>query len=575
MILAAALIVILAMGLIVALGLREVDVPAMNPVTPAFDAAPAMEYAKTLATGYPDRVTGSPQAARAAEYLRAEFQRLGYRVTGDVFSVMLGGHVVEGDNVIAELKGEIPESVGVIAHYDAPRTSHEAAEDNAAGVGVLLELARALRTEPHRRGLVFVATDAAEWGMLGARDLRGFFRARDTLAVISIDGLTQGQSLGVTMDCEGQRHGYTPLWLREMVIRAGDLQGVSVEGPSPSTAWMERALEVSAHDQGPLLSAGIPAVNLSTISQDRAEARRRYHSVDDVFANFEPRTFKMVGDTVEQAVAALVSLEPPPPPQVAYLRLNRGRWLDRTTLEWLQTLGLLPFVLACSLAVLNLDHDDLPRAGWSYVRPAFYMAPSLAAYVALHLLTSAGVLPRYQLYPATPRDPFLDIVPLLIVLPLLGAVAFSYLVLLMLRSLTRNRPGTFYAAKRILCLWTFLFVIAAFYLDPFAMWFFVGPFAYAAILLQPPSNAPARVTNGVLLLAAAAPFVGLLAYFGHRIFLGWRILWYLLLQIAYGVWTVPAVMVAIAAVTIWVQMFYRSVLAPNARPGRSVTARAA
>lgn len=138
MVLAATLLLIPLMGLVVALGVRTVQPPAMNRVTPAFDPASAMEYARTLAIDYPDRVTGSAQATRAAEFLRSEFEKLGYRASGDLFNVWLAGQRVEGDNVIAELKGDIPESVAVIAHYDGQRTSHQAAEDNASGVGVML-----------------------------------------------------------------------------------------------------------------------------------------------------------------------------------------------------------------------------------------------------------------------------------------------------------------------------------------------------------------------------------------------------------------------------------------------------
>jgi len=560
MVLAATLLLIPLMGLVVAFGIRTVQPPAMDRMTPAFNPASAMEYARTLAIDYPDRVTGSAQAGRAAEYLRSEFQKLGYRVSGDMFSIWLAGHRVVGDSVIAELKGEIPESVAVIAHYDGQRTSHQAAEDNASGVGVMLELARAMRSAPRRRGLIFVATDAEEWGMLGARDLRGFFRARGTLAVISIDYLTRGPSLGIAMGCEGQRRGYTPLWLRELVGRAGAVQGVQVEGSSPLQSWMERAVEVSAQDQGPLLTAGIPAINLSTISPDVSGVRARYHTFDDVFTGFDPATFKMVGDTVEQAVTTLNFLEPPPPPEVKYLLLTRGRWLDRTTLEWLQTLGLLPFVLACALAVLNFEHDRLPHPGWSYLRPAFYLIPLLGGLAALHALTSTGVLPRYELYPATPKDPFLYSIPARMAAPLAGAVLAGYVLLRVLRRFLPPAPGDFAASKRILCVWTFVIAIWALYLDPFAMWLFLGPLFYAVILLQRPSNLPARVSNALVLAAAAAPFVGLLYYFGQQIYLGWRILWYVVLQTAYGVWSTPAVLLVMLAVVVWTRLFYLTVL---------------
>jgi Zn-dependent M28 family amino/carboxypeptidase len=72
-----------------------------------------------------------------------------------------------GANVLASLRGEVDRWILVAAHYDhlgrsGLRTYH-GADDNAAAVGILLEVARALRRGPPKgRGVLFAAFDGEE-----------------------------------------------------------------------------------------------------------------------------------------------------------------------------------------------------------------------------------------------------------------------------------------------------------------------------------------------------------------------------------------------------------------------------
>jgi hypothetical protein len=553
-------LVLIAMVVLVVHDLRHYTLPDMARISPQFDASAAMENTRVLAEQYPDRVTGTLAAGRAADYLSSTFQKLGYRVSTDFFAMWLAGRRVEGQNVIAELPSEVPERVAVIAHYDGQFTSHQAAEDNASGVGTLLELARVLRSTPHYRGLIFVATDAEEWGMIGARSLRGFFDSRQTLAVISIDYLTTGRSTGLAIDCEGQKAGYTPLWLRETLKQSGILQGVSVRGPAPFLEWVERSVEVSAQDQGPLLRVGIPAINVSTVAADAAAASVRYHTTKDVFENFDPATFQMTGATIEQAVSYLDTMKPSPVRESRYLGLGGNKWLDRATVEWVQTLGLLPFMVACVLAGLSFQEDHLPRILWRYLRPGIYVLPLIAGLVALHVLTSAGLLKRYELYPATPKDPFLYTIPLRVAVPLLGVLLAGYIIVGILKRYIPQAPDRFAPLKRIFCVWMYVIVVGALYLSPYGLWLFLGPLAYAFVLLQSPSSLSHRLVNAALLLLGVLPFIGALYFFGQQIFLGWRILWYLVLQTAYGVWSTAAAVLFLLAIVIWFQIVLMAVL---------------
>jgi peptidase M28-like protein len=628
--LVAMLVAALAIALVVHFGQQSI-LPSRVGFKIPFDGQAAVDYTRILAEDYPDRVTGSPGARRAADYLRSEFTRLGYHVTDDRFTMWLAGREVQGDNVIAEVPGQEPESVAVLAHYDSQTTAHQAAEDNASGVGVLLELARELRPSMassgavidgfggYRRGLLLVATDAEEWGMIGARHLAGYLKSHHTVAAISIDYLNQGRAPALGIDCMGQGSGYTPLWLREAVIAAGRTQGVTVVGPTRSWEFIERAIEVSAQDQGPLVRAGIPAVNISTLTKEYAASRARYHTTEDVFQNFDPESFRMLGATVvatqEYYLDSVATSDTRLPIQrtshtltdrlvdwlfdwwsgcvtqaqrlansagpvgMDYWQISPTAYLPGGIVRLIFILGIAPVLLGGVFAGVNFALGRvLPAHGppgprprpsrWVLVRPLVYLIPGLLALIALYALTAANILPRYELYPATPKDPFLYRLPPGVVVTLAIALAAGYAILRFVRARI-PRPPSFATTKQVLYLWLCVVVIAAFVLNPFAMALYLALFAYGARWLHPPRNRRSRIINAVTLTLGALPFVALLYSFGKEIFLGPRILWYMVLQTAYGVWSPWAAITFLMAAALWIQFLRACVLAKFTMPTAS------
>jgi len=122
-------------------------------------------------------------------------------------------------------------------------------------------------------------------------------------------------------------------------------------------------------------------------------------------------------------------------------------------------------------------------------------------------------------------------------------------------------PVPFAVKKSILFIWAAMVALLGFFNNPYAMWLLLGPFAYAAALLPPPHGVTRRGVNAALLIAAAAPFVALLYSFGRELDLGGRIVWYFVLQTAYGVWSPVAVSLFLLALVLEVQLFWISVLA--------------
>jgi len=143
------------------------------------------------------RPAGSAVEAQAGRIVAGRFRALGYRVLVQPFPLPRGG---ASRNVVALSPG--PVRAVVVAHLDGVEEG-PGANDNASGVAVLLELARALRGE---RGLLLAALGAEERVETGsrihlgsARLLRGLSAAgrRRIRLAVSLDMVGVGSRLHV------------------------------------------------------------------------------------------------------------------------------------------------------------------------------------------------------------------------------------------------------------------------------------------------------------------------------------------------------------------------------------------
>src|SRR5437867_3291776 len=107
------------------------------------------------------RHAGSPGAAAAAQYLVGKFKESGFDVQLQDFG---GGR----RNVVAKA-GNAERHILIGAHYDGQGPGMPSASDNAAGVAVMLEVARELKSKELPVSLVAVAFDDEEQGLNGSR----------------------------------------------------------------------------------------------------------------------------------------------------------------------------------------------------------------------------------------------------------------------------------------------------------------------------------------------------------------------------------------------------------------------
>lgn len=180
----------------------------------------ASQQARYIATYFPGRMTGTPAEMLSADYIRQQFTKMGYQSDIRTFQSRYiytekndhkNWHNVTGSTVIAAHEGKNRQQIIVMAHLDsyAPLSDMDTEnnlggltlqgiDDNAMGVGVMLELAERLKNVPTRYGIRFVATSGEEEGKLGAENLLKRMSAeerKNTLLVINLDNLVVGDKL--------------------------------------------------------------------------------------------------------------------------------------------------------------------------------------------------------------------------------------------------------------------------------------------------------------------------------------------------------------------------------------------
>ncbi|MFN7987121.1 MAG: M20/M25/M40 family metallo-hydrolase [Thermoanaerobaculia bacterium] len=306
---------------------RAAPLPALAPETrralaelpPAFSQARLGAHVAALtAPALEGRGLGTPGEKAAAEYVAAEMKAAGLSPAGDAGAFLqrfrvektAAGTPADVANVVGLLPGSDPSlkdrPVVVVAHLDHlghgwpdvrkefQGQVHSGADDNASGVAVLLELARAMKDEKAKRPVVFLAVTGEEAGRLGSkRWVAGpsAFEASKTFAAVNLDtvgrlGAGKLQVLGTGTAAE---------WIHA-VRGASWVTGVE-------TKAVPETLESSDHVS--FVEAGIPAVQLFT------GPHADYHRPSDTAEKIDVPGLAKVAAVAKELVAWLAGRSEP------------------------------------------------------------------------------------------------------------------------------------------------------------------------------------------------------------------------------------------------------------------------
>lgn len=125
------------------------------------------------------RKSGTEENKVARNYILSELKKTSLPTEKQAFSFTRYGKTIEAENIIATLKGTTyPDSyIAITAHYDHEGVNpnsdgdniYNGADDNASGTAALLMLAKYFSLHPTNHSLLFIALDAEEMGLQGAK----------------------------------------------------------------------------------------------------------------------------------------------------------------------------------------------------------------------------------------------------------------------------------------------------------------------------------------------------------------------------------------------------------------------
>jgi Zn-dependent M28 family amino/carboxypeptidase len=251
-----------------------------------------MSHIFALSEQIGERRAGSVKESGTADYIIGKLAEYGYNVEEQPFTMSDG---FGSRNIIGTKRGTREGYIVVIsAHYDSPRGS-KGADDDASGVGVVLELARVFsnsKLEPTLQFTFFGANrpggGALENRLVGARtfeELLGTLQRKEIISMIEVDSVGQGEVLALRTQGSGLQR------LKDKLATfAGEKKIVLTSLKSTDDS-----------DNIPFENAGVPAVWVEWCETDGTL------STDNAYTSVDAAKVETVGTLIENFVKDLSS----------------------------------------------------------------------------------------------------------------------------------------------------------------------------------------------------------------------------------------------------------------------------
>lgn len=509
----------------------------------AFSGERAYELAAGFATRFTCRHSGTEKNKESALWTSQKFAELGYNTEINEFSATLYGRTTPLQNVVAVKPGRSEKAIVIAAHLDQARTTAQGADNDASGMGIMLHLTEIFQNIDTKYTLIFIATDAEEYGMLGAKHfVENHPSSGRIVAAVSLDNVGRYNAEGMHIAAIGQKKGYTPLWLA--VLAQDTASKIGVWRPvflDPVTQVMERSILLSFTDQGPFLTRGIAALDFGVTSD-----RPFYHTPDDTVDKISPGTMGQVGLLTEALIRELDRYDTFPQSPEPYLYLDNGN--DSKCLPGIY-LKLFAFALLLPLFWLTFLAWSRRRQGGGeffaqFINVIINALPLLGGLLFLYLAAAVNLIPLFSYYPAPPKDPALFEVSW-------AAVGLFLLIIVLLTLLARwlKKKISPVKAQGKLASLTVLSILSLFIFlkNPFSL-LFILPVLYFWPLISPHSSIFGKLVNLVLFLLGGSVLLYFLYLYSFQIFVGWYMAWYFLQMLAFRMIAPHAAFAGIAAI---------------------------
>ena len=291
--------------------------PTPPPIASSFNGERAMTHVKKQLEFGP-RPPDTPELAKTRNYIVNELKSYGLGVTTDEFVATTPEGKKKMANIIGELPGETKTVILITSHYDTKfykDMKFVGANDPAASVGTLLEIARVAASSPTKPKVTyrFVFFDGEEafcegWDDCGtpdnpdntygsrhyAQQLVSKREVQTTRAMILLD------MMGYTK-LELGRDTMSSRWLQDIIWQTGRDLGYA-------KIFVDRPEGVGGDDHEPFLRAGIDAVDIIQLND-----YSYWHTPEDTIDKVSAQSMKVVGDTVLASLPKIAAHDSPGP----------------------------------------------------------------------------------------------------------------------------------------------------------------------------------------------------------------------------------------------------------------------
>lgn len=276
----------------------------------AFDADSAYSYVKRQVDFGP-RVPNSEAHRLCGQWLESELARHGAEVISQKADLKaFDGTVLKATNIFARYNPEASDRLLLLAHWDCrpwadqdPDPANrlkpvDGANDGASGVGVLLELARQIKSAGVKRGIDILLVDAEDWGTEGD-DSSWALGTRYFIENPPVEGYAPSEA--ILLDMVG---GKGATFCREYFSEKAAPQLASkIWGIADETGYgdlfLNRLGGAVTDDHVQLISHGVPAIDIIEYHPDGDTGfNPAWHTVADDMTGIDPATLKAVGSVV-------------------------------------------------------------------------------------------------------------------------------------------------------------------------------------------------------------------------------------------------------------------------------------
>lgn len=264
------------------------------------DAARLLSDLETLSSDrMQGRKVGTPGGAKAREYAAGRFKQTNLKAFGDSYVQPFefanrAGEKVQGANIVGYIKGrKNPEKYIVVsAHYDhlGVRNGeiYNGADDDASGTSALFAFAEYFRKNRPANSIIFVAFDAEESGLQGAKKFVENLPVKKESIVLNVNMDMVAHNDAGELYAAGARHyPYLKPYLEETAKTASIKLLVGHDQPNPpQDDWTNQSDHYAFHQ------AKIPFVYFGV------EDHKDYHKPTDDFANINQAFYVRAVETI-------------------------------------------------------------------------------------------------------------------------------------------------------------------------------------------------------------------------------------------------------------------------------------